>query len=57
VAAFTRNWEEGQNTNTGNTLDTNYYRETYSKLREFNNIIEQQLPPSYEKIGTIMLET
>jgi hypothetical protein len=57
VATFTRDWDSNQNTNAGNQLDTNFYRTTYQKLLKFNKIIEDSLPPSYEKIGTIMLET
>ena len=57
VATFTRNWESNQGSNASTQLDTNFYKETWKTLRKFNKIIEESLPPSYEKLGTIMLET
>jgi len=57
VATFTRNWESNQNSNASTQLDTNFYKETWKTLLKFNKIIEESLPPSYENLGTIMLET
>jgi TPP-dependent indolepyruvate ferredoxin oxidoreductase alpha subunit len=57
IQEFSKTWEEKLRITKQQSDETNFYKDTWEKISKFNKIIEEKLPTSYAKLGTIMLET